>query len=530
MLCLVKTCLLLFLVLPASLLAEPPIDGRIAEAVAAGDTPVVFVDLDATLYSERARVRHLLERFDRENGTKLFKEADLPKFTSLPGLEQAIRDHLNERVPNQKERLALWNKFAAHEEKYRFHPDSIASDEVDRPLVEAISKWEKAGAQVVFLTGRDASIRDATLKKLSADGLGRFALHSKQPGQDTALFKATAISIYLSSRVRTRAVALVDDDLVNLQSVSERHPRILVLRNTQESPDELKLDSPLESGASDTAHRYGRFRSKWTYEPSWDIEFLPSRRKVHEEIGAKFEPKNPAQAAPIILFTAGIYGSGKSYVVNQLVSGGVLDPTHFTDIDPDKIRKSIPEYLDLLKASPEQASSLVQYETGHIQEQVLNKALNARVNIVLQGTLRSEAFNQKLFEDIRKNYPEYRIGIVWVHADPQVAAKRAASGPYRDGRVVPAVLQQQAVKDVPEVVSTLAPLSDFIVQVDNTDKPKLVAINRGGEATPFDLSFQAGDREGLNPEVARVLEPLLSPTPPCLHSAGRLKEQPPASK
>jgi len=521
-----KIAFLLLLALPARLFAETPVDAKIAAALAAGEKPVVFVDLDATFYSEKARIRNLLERFDRLHGTQLFRDADWSKFTSLPGLESALHTHLDQRVSDPAERRRLWGLLSAHEEKYRFHPDSIEADEVDKPLAAALDAWSRAGAQIVFLSGRDDRVRQQTLDKLLADGFGNFPLFTKTPGEDTALFKASEIRRYIAEHKGTRAVALLDDDFVNLQAVSESSPDVLVLRNTQEDPRELKLDAPLEGGLVDTAQRYGRFRSHWTFEPSWHIDFLPSRKRVHAEIEHKFLPTAPSEKAPIILFTAGFYGSGKTYVVNKLIEGGILPASRFDNIDPDKIRNEVPEYPALLKSHPEQASTLIQLETGHLQEHVLQTALQLKSNIILQGTLRSEQFNQKLFEDIRRNHPEYRIGILWVHADPDVAKQRAASGPYRDGRVVPDEQQRKAVDSVPRVVQRLASASDFVIEVDNTDKPKLTRLIGGKVATDLDVPFQQADSGGLNPELARLLGPVLSPTPDCAFNARRLKEIP----
>ncbi len=515
--------LLLALGLPLWLGANPALDAKIKAAVDRGAKPVIFVDLDATLFSEAARVRLIMEAYDRTHQTQLFAGADWDKFTTFAGLEDAIAGQLKAKGLTAESFTAAKNDIMAFEFSRRFHAESIQHDRVYEPLKDAIGKWEAAGARVVFLTGRDQTTREATTKKLSTEGLGRFPLITKHERITTAQFKSDTIKAYREANPGTQPVALLDDAIENLQVVREAHPDLLTLRTTQKTPTSLELDAPLEPELFETVGRYAHNYAKWKYE------FIPSRKKLHAEIVKKIAGNSSPTERPLILFTSGSFGSGKSTTIGKLVDLNILPATDFNWIDPDKIRELVPEYQKFRTLSPTNAGTLVHLEVGLIQELVFEQAAKNGQPIIMEGTLRSYEWNKSEFDRIRKLYPQYRIGILALKADEAIAEKRVHDRAKTEGREIPSAYIAQVAKDVPQTLKQLEPFADFTLEVVNNDLPTITRVRVGDNEQTLELPLTAetvGKNDPMLRKISRLLAPGFDGSPDCVKALGQSAQPP----
>ena len=71
---------------------------------------------------------------------------------------------------------------------------------------------------------------------------------------------------------------------------------------------------------------------------------------------------------PWLVFTAGAMGAGKSYTLRKLVEKKRFPLTAFVNVDPDEIRRRLPEYHLYVSQSPELAGDLTRKEAGFVSE------------------------------------------------------------------------------------------------------------------------------------------------------------------
>ena len=71
---------------------------------------------------------------------------------------------------------------------------------------------------------------------------------------------------------------------------------------------------------------------------------------------------------PWLVFTAGAMGAGKSYTLRKLVEKKRFPLTAFVNVDPDEIRRRLPEYHLYVSQSPELAGDLTRKEAGFVAE------------------------------------------------------------------------------------------------------------------------------------------------------------------
>lgn len=135
---------------------------------------------------------------------------------------------------------------------------------------------------------------------------------------------------------------------------------------------------------------------------------------------------NCSQPAPWIVFTAGAMGAGKSRTVKLLHQKGRFPLQSFTVVDPDRIRRYLPEFEMLIKLNPEQAGELTRKEAGLIAEVLVQVALDRGHNVLVDGSLRDALWYQNYFLQLRNDRPDLRIAILHVTAPRDSVFERAS--------------------------------------------------------------------------------------------------------
>lgn len=143
------------------------------------------------------------------------------------------------------------------------------------------------------------------------------------------------------------------------------------------------------------------------------------------------------QEIPEIFFLAGIPGSGKSTWVENARHAGRFNEANTILVDPDLIREVLPGYLDQMKKNPKQAAQWVHSIATQLQIPIVQRALRTRMNLVIDGTFRDRPFFEKLFQQIRSEFPDYAIRIIHLVVDPAHAAKQVHNRFLLTGRYVP---------------------------------------------------------------------------------------------
>ena len=215
----------------------------------------------------------------------------------------------------------------------------------------------------------------------------------------------------------------------------------------------------------------------------------------------EYEQGSATTSSPWIVFTAGIYGAGKSHTIQKLQDLGCFPPrSSFVGVDPDEIRRKLPEF-SLYKA--DLAGALTQKEAGMVAELLTDVALSSGKNVVVDGSLRDATWHEDYFKSLRsrfgtssnnssnashedttagkKNTKKLRIGIVYVTAPADEIYQRVEQRGASTGRSVPPEFLERSIKEVPEAIERLKPLADFFLHVHNSQNN----LDSGGGDEPF---------------------------------------------
>jgi len=182
---------------------------------------------------------------------------------------------------------------------------------------------------------------------------------------------------------------------------------------------------------------------------------------------------------PWAVFTAGAMGAGKSHTLKTLHRQGRLPLDHFVRIDPDEIRRHLPEYEHYVRLCPRFAGALTSKESGLIAEIATKAALRCGKSVLVDGSLRDSAWYAKHFADLRNEFPLLRIAIIHVSAPTSVIFQRALARGLATGRQVPPELIHKTLEEVPRSIEILKGLTDYFCELRNDEGESLTIVTPG---------------------------------------------------
>jgi hypothetical protein len=81
--------------------------------------------------------------------------------------------------------------------------------------------------------------------------------------------------------------------------------------------------------------------------------------------------------------------------MNRLNETGQFPLESFVTVDPDEIRRRLPEFLGYIQRSPEKAGELTRKEAGMMAEILTISALEQGMNVLVDGSLKDAAWHGK---------------------------------------------------------------------------------------------------------------------------------------
>jgi hypothetical protein len=122
-----------------------------------------------------------------------------------------------------------------------------------------------------------------------------------------------------------------------------------------------------------------------------------------------------APTEPWVVFTVGPRGAGKKHVLHELVKEGRLPLLSFVYVDPDEIRRRLPEFGCYSKKSPLAVDELTRKESGFIAEILTLAAIQAGRNVVIDGVLSGAEWHVQLIEKLRTNCKCQNLKFAMLH-------------------------------------------------------------------------------------------------------------------
>uniref|UniRef100_A0A6S8CUX6 Zeta toxin domain-containing protein n=3 Tax=Aureoumbra lagunensis TaxID=44058 RepID=A0A6S8CUX6_9STRA len=207
---------------------------------------------------------------------------------------------------------------------------------------------------------------------------------------------------------------------------------------------------------------------------------------------------------PWLVFTAGAMGAGKSHSMNWMSARDIFPLRNIVHIDPDRFKQMMPEYPEYLRRDRASAGTMCHRESGLLAELAQEIAMEQRLHVWVDGSLRDFEWHAKNIEQLRARHPYYRIALFYVHASEATVRTRVKKRAERlGGRDVPETVLSASLAAPPHTLRALTPMVDFVARILNEDEPILQAfetVDTSGDwtriAEMFGGFYRANDSTG----------------------------------
>ena len=204
--------------------------------------------------------------------------------------------------------------------------------------------------------------------------------------------------------------------------------------------------------------------------------------------------------APVLYLMGGGGASGKGHVKDLLIGRGDIPAHGPVELDPDEIKKQIPEYDAIAKTGDSRGASVVHQESGDLAKRVLSESIDQRRDIVYDVTLGNPEKGRALID--RAKAAGYEVRLYGVTVDPEVAVQRNGERAVKTGRYVPIDEQLKAHKGFSEGFESYAERVDTAKLYD-TNGPGatiIAAKTRHGQLVTRKDEYDAFQKKAtLNP-------------------------------
>jgi predicted kinase len=127
---------------------------------------------------------------------------------------------------------------------------------------------------------------------------------------------------------------------------------------------------------------------------------------------------------PWFIYTVGAPGAGKRHTIMSLLEEGKLPLLSFVHVDPQEIRRRLPEYATYVLKSPDRVDRLTG-KAGHVMEILVRVALDKGKNVVLDGSLHDADWYAGFYQELRDKYPRMRLALLHITAPRDLILHRA---------------------------------------------------------------------------------------------------------
>ena len=225
--------------------------------------------------------------------------------------------------------------------------------------------------------------------------------------------------------------------------------------------------------------KYAGIRARIDY--SYHTNYTKERQEWQDRAIDSVVNRTAPVANPWVVYTCGPMGAGKSYVLSWMSKNGYFPLEDIVHIDPDHFKELMPEwaaYMERPYTAPK-AGDMCHRESAFLQEIAQEIAMRSSQNVWVDGSLRDGSWFTRVFRDLRRRFPRYKLAILEVGASESVVRYRVARRAEFTGRMVPEHLILESLRSVACTLELLTPLVDFVARVNNDlDVPVLRAYIR----------------------------------------------------
>lgn len=186
-------------------------------------------------------------------------------------------------------------------------------------------------------------------------------------------------------------------------------------------------------------------------------------------------------------FLGGAPATGKSSLET---SGQVVYPDGILKIDPDGIKKELPEYNKMLETKNFKAASKVHEESSKLSKDIIRNAVSKKYDAVVDavgdGSYQSVVDKVQMQRDAGKNVIAH-----YVTTDVKTSLDRAKERAINSGRYVPPKYIKEMHKEISTIFPKLAQnniFNELHLYDNNGTTPKLIYSKANGKETIYDSS------------------------------------------
>eukprot|EP00928_Gymnodinium_smaydae_P080766 TRINITY_DN643_c0_g3_i1.p1 TRINITY_DN643_c0_g3~~TRINITY_DN643_c0_g3_i1.p1 ORF type:complete len:817 (-),score=130.78 TRINITY_DN643_c0_g3_i1:65-2377(-) len=220
--------------------------------------------------------------------------------------------------------------------------------------------------------------------------------------------------------------------------------------------------------SGDTARDFhGDFAAiRATCDYGYHANVTKARQVWQDAIIKRVVHRTETQRKPWVIFTCGPMGAGKGWTLSWMSEQGYFPIECLVHVDPDYFKTAMPEFSGYAKRGL-QAGTMCHKESALMQEIAQEYAMQGGQHVWVDGSLRDGEWYAKVFDDIRRRFPAYRIAIIYVSAPADKVRERCRERGRRTGREVPEELILASLREPKESLALLAPKCDFLARIDN---------------------------------------------------------------
>jgi hypothetical protein len=178
---------------------------------------------------------------------------------------------------------------------------------------------------------------------------------------------------------------------------------------------------------------------------------------------------------PWLIFTVGARGAGKNHLLHKLVQTGRLPILSFVQVDPDSIRRRLPEFQTYAQKNLFLVNDLMRQESSFMAELLLMAALQTGRNVVFDSAMRSPGWFLNLIYMLKSKCSRESFGMLTspktalfhITAQIDLILQRAKKKSVETGRVIHQDSILKSLETIPSSIKVVRPSVDFYCEIEN---------------------------------------------------------------